>query len=428
MAGGDVEPERRASYAALKADNFRPSFPAEDEPALLSGMFGEILMRATLAVLLCLTAAPAFAQGTERYTEPTEAIVVTGVRIQDYRDRLAACLARNCPPNEDADATLALAEALMLDGDYGEARRAVNASLGRNRNEARDYPEPVSDLYRAHSRLSRHTGFDRVALRSANGILDALQEGIPQEDHRHFTARFELAEIQMATGEYQAAQRELSELVRVARRNGRGDVAIMAQLRKLLYEDIAAPDASARARLTEMASWTEPARRMEALGARALLARIYRSEGDHDRANALLAEIGRGTSARRRLIHSPRYQVLGRNPDSDAATRWTENLQGKWIDVGFWVLPNGHVAELEVLRSGGDTVWARPLLASIRGRLYSTGQEATYRLERYTLTARREQPTGTRLQQQMSDQARVEYLDLTVSNPPPAAAQEAREN
>ena len=97
-------------------------------------------MRTPLAALILLTAAPAFAQETERYTEPTEPIVVTGLRIQDYRDRLAACLARNCPPNEDADATLALAEAYFLNGDYVEGRQAVQASLGRNRDEARGYP------------------------------------------------------------------------------------------------------------------------------------------------------------------------------------------------------------------------------------------------------------------------------------------------
>jgi hypothetical protein len=74
---------------------------------------------------------------------------------------------------------------------------------------------------------------------------------------------------------------------------------------------------------------------------------------------------------------------------------------------------------MEVLRSGGEDVWARPLLESIRGRLYSTADEPTYRLERYTLTAAREQPTGTRMQQQMSDTARIEYLDLTAEHAPP---------
>ena len=398
-------------------------------------------MRAFAVACLLLTASTAAAQDhRQRYTEPTEPIVVTGIRIQDYRDRLAACLARNCPPNEDIDASLALAEALLLNGDYGDARSAVQASLGRNRDEARGFPEPVSDLYRAHSRLSRHMGFDRVALRSTHGILDALQEGLPQEDHRHFTARFELAEIKMAMGRYRAAREELEQLAEIAERAGRRDVAVMAELRTLWFDYMNLPHGGARSRLEEMSQWTDPGRRLQSVGARVLLARIYRSEGNARAADALLAEIGRGTSAQRRLIHAPRYALLRNDRDpvldqdlltavrfGNVAGRASENYDGKWIDVGFWVQPDGRVSDLEVLRTGGDTIWARPLLGAIRGRLYSTGEEPTYRLERYTLTSAwafpenwsgGETSSGSRMPQR-SPRARVEYLDLTVGNPPP---------
>jgi tetratricopeptide (TPR) repeat protein len=379
-------------------------------------------MRAAVAACLLLTAMPAAAQSQygQRYAEPTEEIVVTGIRIRDYRDRLAACLARNCPPNEDIDATLALAEALLLDGEYGEARTVARESIRRNRGHAAQYPEPVSDLFRTHMRLARHTGWDREAIQSAHNILNALQAGIPQEDHRHFTARFELAELLMTMGRYRPAKRELERLARLARAAGRDDVAIMADLRGLLYDEIALPRGPARARLIELASLADPARRLETMGATALLARIYRSEGDNERADTLLAQIGRGNSRQRRLLHAPRYELIGLQPaDGESFVRVAENFEGKWIDVGFWVMPDGRVAEMEVLRSGGESVWARPLLQSIRGRLYSTAEEPTYRLERYTLTAGREQPTGTRMQQQMSDTARIEYLDLTAGHAPP---------
>ena len=56
-------------------------------------------------------------------------ITVTGQRLPDYRAALAACLARRCPPDQDVDATLALAEALFLQGEYGEARTAIRASI-----------------------------------------------------------------------------------------------------------------------------------------------------------------------------------------------------------------------------------------------------------------------------------------------------------
>ncbi len=394
-------------------------------------------MRSTLAALLTLTAsffasATATAQqGHERYVEPTEPIVVTGIRIQDYRDRLAACLARDCPPNEDIDASLALAEAYFLEGDYDEARSAVRASLRRNHNETSGYPEPVSDLYRSYARISRHMGYDRHAVQAAHGILDALQDGLPREDHRHFTARFELADAQMVAGRYRAARAQLDRLASLARANGREDVAVMAELRDLWFQILVFRHGDARSRLIEMSRWTDPNRRLQSVGARVLLSRIYRLEGEHQRADALLAEVGRGTSAQRRLLFMPRFQLLRYDPNIGAEdsfeftlnygspmSRISENYEGKWIDVGFWVMPDGQVADLEILRSGGDTVWPRPLLEAIRGRRYSTGDQPTYRLERYTLTAAWEQATGTRIPQR-SPAARVEYLDLTVSDPPP---------
>ena len=76
-------------------------------------------------------------------------ITVTGHRLQAYRDALAACLARNCPTNEDVDASLALAEAQFVEGEYDEARFTVARALRRNRDAAGAFPEPVSDLYRA---------------------------------------------------------------------------------------------------------------------------------------------------------------------------------------------------------------------------------------------------------------------------------------
>jgi hypothetical protein len=389
-----------------------------------------------LGLLLAFAApAVAVAQPQPRGGTPQD-ITVTGVRLQDYRDRLASCLARNCPPNEDADATLALAEALFLNGAYGEAREAVHNSLRRNRDRARGFPEPVSDLYRAHARISRHMGFDADALRSSHGILNALEAGLPAPDHRHFTARLELSEIQMMMGRHANARRELNNLIREARRVGREDVAAIAELRMLWFSWVADRYGQARSELIRISQSRDPARRIHAIGAKILLARIYRIDGDGARSDALLAEIGRGgASAHRRLLHSPPYQLdqqearLEGDQDLMAGVnfgstlhRVTDNYEDKWIDVGFWVGPDGRVSGLEIVRRGSSADWSDPLLESIRGRVYSTANEATYRLERYTFTANYDGITGTRIRRH-SPRGRVEYLDLTTEDtPPPPAA------
>jgi hypothetical protein len=387
-----------------------------------------------LALYLAVAAATPAAALQEPPRSDEQNVVVTGVRIQDFRDRLAACLARNCPPNEDIDATLALAEALFLNGDYAEGRSFVRASIGRNRDRARDYPEPVSDLYRAGTRLSRHIGYDREARTSSFEILNALQAGIPQEDHRHFTARFEIAEMQMMSGSFRGARRELQRLIRAARAAGREDVALLAELRDTWYELIAYPASDARAQLIRWSRDADPTNRMRAVGARILLARVYRSEGDAARSDALLAELGvvARAGAHRRILHAPRYQLFQQDVSlstqdvgepTNVLNRVTENYQDKWIDVGFWINPDGSVSGLELLRSGANPDWSEPLLRSIRGRLYNAGPEQTYRLERYTMTGGFETPTGSHIRRR-GPAARVEYLDLTANEPDtrPAAA------
>ena len=366
---------------------------------------------------------------------PEQTIVVTGARLADYRRALAECLPRHCPTNEDVDATLTLAEAQFVSGDYEGARRTVRASLHRNHRQAAAFPEPVSDLYRANTRLARHLGHDREAVLSVYQTLAALRAGLPQEDYRHFTARLEISEYMVGTGQPERARRELRRLQDAAHAAGREDVAAIAELRGLMLEYMIAPYGSAKRRLIEMSRWTDPERRMQASGARALLIRIYAREGNVERANAMVAEMARSDDARRMLLFQPTYhlvqqanafgddvrqaEVFAQGLMTDNLTeRMVGNMDRQWIDVGFWVQPDGHVDDLQILRHGtGRTDWSAPLLRAIRGRLYSRADRATYRLERYTYTSELHLAgTGTHIAAR-SPRARVEYLDL-MANPP----------
>jgi hypothetical protein len=112
-------------------------------------------------------------------------------------------------------------------------------------------------------------------------------------------------------------------------------------------------------------------------------------------------------------------QGAGLAARGNPARRFGGNFEKTWIDVGFWVQPNGRVSHVEILRRKGDPDWAAPLLRAIGGRLYAPAREPAYRLERYSYTAGYEAQTGTRIRQR-SPRARVEYLDLTAA-PEPAA-------
>ena len=407
-------------------------------------------MRRILFAAALGAASPALAQMPQApaSTEPApeQTIVVTGERLADFRRSLAECLARHCPTNEDVDATLTLAEAQFVSGDYAEARRTVRASLHRNRRHAASFPEPVSDLYRADTRVERHLGRDREAAFSVYQMLAALQAGIPREDHRHFTARLEISEYLIDNGQPETARRELRNLQEIAHAAGREDVAAIAELRGLMLDYLVAPYGPAKRRLIEMSGWTDPDRRLIAYGARAALIRIYGTEHDTERANALVADMARDNNTRRMLLFQPHYDLVQRMdaygdeqrqhavsmPRAQTnfvnITRYlmvdnlTEGLVGnmdhQWIDVGFWVQPDGHVDDLQVLRHGtGGSGWSTPLLRAIRGRLYSRADRATYRLERYTYTSELHNTgTGTHIANR-SPRARVEYFDLMANTP-----------
>ena len=387
-------------------------------------------MRSALILLLAFTSGIAVAQESARTpeAEPPEPIIITGIRLNDYRDRLAACLARNCPPNEDVDATLAYAEALFIEGDYDDARNQIRASLDRNRRHAAAYPEPVADLYRSNGRVALHMGRDREALRSTWSILETLREGIPQEDYRHFSARLEISQMQLAMGNLRGARSQLEALADRARRAGRPDIANLAELRMLWIALVQDPQGPARARLIEYSRSTEPRDRQMATGAKLLLARMYREEGEAERADALIAEVARNAGPRRTLVYAPPYQLASFDPTQDrtmgisvasATSRVSDVHDGQWIDVGFWVDGDGRVSGVEVLRRGANADWAEPLLQSIGGRRYSASADGgpSYRLERYTYTSDLEMQTGSRIIRH-SPRARVEFLDLTTDEAP----------
>jgi hypothetical protein len=96
----------------------------------------------------------------------------------------------------------------------------------------------------------------------------------------------------------------------------------------------------------------------------------------------------------------------------------TDYFEKTWADVGFWVRPDGHVEEPEILRSHGDPAWIKPVLSSVSGRIYAPmkSTDGSYRVERFTYTSLMASNTDSRIRQR-SAQGRIEYLDLTGDEP-----------
>lgn len=370
-----------------------------------------------LALLIALGA-----QQPEVPAPPSEGrpIVVTGQPLDRLRRRLADCIARACPTGEDVDASLALAEGEFLEGDYDGAARTIAASLRRNRRHGARFPEPVADLYRAQARVMRHRGRDLQSRLAIRRILEVLREGLPQEDHRHFTARLEIVDMLVRIGNFREARDELAELARRAAASGRDDVRRMAEMRRLRLDYFIAPRRTLT-RLDQLAHSNDPDQAFEMISARLLLAAIHRMEGDVARSDALLAGIPGG--AERQLLFTPPFLADVRaHARSDAVPlRVSSDFRDAWVDVAYWIGPDGRITDAEVVRHGAEPSWAEPLLRAIRGRVYSRSPDGqpSYRLERYTFIAPlviRHGARGGMVRD--AARARIEYMDLTVDEEP----------
>jgi len=383
--------------------------------------------------------------------------IIVVATIDDAKARLDTCLARGCRPDEDIAATLALAETQLLGGKYREARTTLLASLGRNEDFAKAYPVPVSELYRANGKVAAHLGFDKDYFRSTFGIYHTLKNGLPSDDHRKYTAMMEVAEMMYRTRGHTRARYYYDRLAEEARRDGRDDIAAIAQLRSAIRH---LPQGSEMQmnEIRKIAGLQGERMRAPVLEAKLALAKIAYQRGDEAGAQAIQDDLAKLNIKRPMLIYQPSYAMVQRELDSGSefnfpmegppaiggevtaepqqsrsaegrasvtnsitAMQWSSikriagNFDDMWADVNFRITPDGRVSDLKITRSKGDLFWTKPLLASLSMRRYTAGKlndPASVRSERYTYTSGYEGQTGTRAQQR-SPKARVEYMDLT---------------
>ncbi|MFM5947832.1 MAG: hypothetical protein ACKOPM_01180 [Novosphingobium sp.] len=381
--------------------------------------------------LLAIAAALAFATPAL-----AQDIVVKGKPVSETAAELAACLKRNCPPDEDIKASLAHAENLFVSGDYETARHTLRASMGRNRKHGKAYPVQVSDLLRANSRVAEHMGEVSDYQHSTIAMRDTLRTGFGKDDFRTLVAEVEVGDSRAKLGFPEEAEKIYRDIERRALATQQYRVASFARLRlatvaRNRFDQ--APNAVNRKefekRVAVLTDNPLPDSPEFALAGKVLRAKTDRKHGSTASTDALIAEFAaKGGASRPVLLFS---EPLVRNdPDSGAlpggvtrtrtaASTGMTNRYGQWVDIGFWIGKDGKVSDVEVLRSAGSSDWAKPVLGNIAKRIYAPlkaeDQSAPgfYMVERYTLTARvTDDDTGTRLRTREAV-PRIERLDLT---------------
>ncbi|WP_226341711.1 hypothetical protein [Sphingomonas sp. NIC1] len=354
---------------------------------------------------------------------PDPDIIVSGKTTAEAKRILEACIADRCTPDKEIKASLVYATRQMLDGDYPAARQTLLNARHRNAAFDKTYPLQVSDLHRALTRLSTLDGWRDSARLSAVDATDALRAGLPSGDPTILSQRLFSASQLAREGRIIGATQIYNDVADKARQ--RGQYAVEAQALfdgAVLYATLASLDPVYRNSAQEWADRithrTEPEFVEMRSGLSLLRTKLAAlAAKPQDRAAIYsAAQPADGNAAI--LLDEPKLQVLP--DDQQLAGGMAREGVPEWADVGFWVRPDGSVADLAVVRQSEARPgsWLGEKLKAVSGRRYaplqgSVGARGLYRVERYSLVHVVQSTIGTH----MPVRARIGEIDTMDMTP-----------
>jgi tetratricopeptide (TPR) repeat protein len=362
-------------------------------------------------------------------------LVVTGKRLVEAQ---TACVRGGCTPLRDAQASIALAESQFREGAYLEAKRTLAAAAARNAGHAATDPRPVAAIYEALATVALHEGDQRVYKRAVADQVRTLRDNLPADDPAVSAAAVALGDMWIKLRNYRQAEIEFRSIEKQALQAGLARGAMLAGMKRAWLASAVGEQARAMRLLDELV--TRPIASDPAFGTalRVLRVRIGAREANDAEMAKLAGELGQGQGSGPVLIWAPPL-----DPDPTAAANYAARKFGdpdiftvasseadgvQWIDVGFWIRPDGHTAEAEILRSSHAHPWSAGVLNQIAGRQYSVSGsdnhasegEGTYRIERVTRRSRYMTPNGSLVVRRVRDDG-LEILDLTQAAGRPAS-------
>lgn len=361
-------------------------------------------------------------------------IIVTGKTLDQTLANLNSCLEKNCPPDQDIDASLAHAENLFVAGEYKDAREIIDDSIKRNKRHAADYPIPVSDLYRSNGRVLEHLGLIDKSNFAVLKVRDTLEDHLPDELDRILYAELEISDALLKDGNFPRALRKIRYVINEARENGLYKVANFARLRELNIELSLVERKTRSAALEVRDDIIEYIDDVAAndiefyFPGRILLARVDRQLGMTDSTNELINSYAITYGRKKPLLLSadaitikPIIEpIISGFFNSAKTSLTTENFNDRWADIGFWVNENGSVESIETLRIKGDPHWIEAVVKSIDSRVYAPRYNketqtplGQYVVERYSYTSEFEKAPGSNLVVRTGNPI-VRRLDLTI--------------
>ncbi len=354
----------------------------------------------------------------------TPDIVVSG---KSLADAYKSCVEQTCPPLRDAQVSIAYAEQQFRQGAYQQARKTLAAAVARNKQNGATDPKPVAALYEAYATVSLHDGEMDVFKRAVAGQVRTLRENLPANDPAVMAAAFATGDMWVSLGNGRAAESSYRAVERQAMADGNATLAMLATLRRVGLAN-ARNDPAGAARLLAEAE-ARPAAADPALRSvlQVVRLRIAAQRADDDQVDRLVREIGHDTATRPVLIWGPPYEPTAQAAARDAAAKFdflnpvpprSSDLNPiQWVDIGFWIKPDGKTDDAEILRGSRSTGWAGYLVKQVSERRYTgtpaaAGSHGVYRIERFSLRGTYQTPVDSNIRRR-SGPSELEVLDLT---------------
>ncbi len=354
----------------------------------------------------------------------TQDIVVSGKRLADAYE---ACVEQTCSTLRDAQVSIAYAEQQFRQGAYQRARKMLAAAVARNKQNAATDPKPVAALYEAYATVSLHDGEMDVFKRAVAGQVRTLRENLPANDPAVMAAAFATGDMWVSLGNGRAAESSYRAVERQAMADGNATLAILATLRRVGLAK-ARNDPAGAARLLAEAN-ARPAAADPVLRSvlQVVRLRIAAQQADDGQVDRLVREISHDTATRPVLIWGPPYEPTAQAAARDAAAKFdllnpvpprSSDLNPiQWVDIGFWIKPDGRTDDAEILRGSRSTGWAGYLIKQVSGRRYTgtpalEGGHGVYRIERFSLRGTYQTPIDSNIRRR-SGPSELQVLDLT---------------
>ena len=345
-------------------------------------------------------------------SEPKDVIVV-GHRAEK---ELAACLARNCPPAQEVEASLQASVEQFADGRYLDARRTLQRAIHRNKRHAAELPGPVSSLYATLATVAEHEGDKDLWRTASRRNLTTLRAQLGDTNVATMREELQFADDMVGQGALELADGTYTKVQRNAAAEGRNDLAAGAAFRRAWL-------ALARDRTRDAQRFADEAVALAGPGdtTMAQLREIVRTrvavrKGDKDAVDALAARMRQSTDAPPILLYAPPIEDINPPPRSiPTASQLDSDI--RFADVGYWIRPDGRIADAELLRTNGLGQWSSVILKQVRARRYlppklGEGEPGRYRIDRFTVRATMGTPLGTRIEQRTGRMS-VHVIDLT---------------